>query len=72
MNDDMSLGEEIELSIVGDYLVGTLDHLSNYSLIGNTVSNPKTGDNIMNFVLMLLVSILGIGGIIYLKKNKLN
>ena len=72
MNDDMSLGEEIELSIVGDYLVGTLDHLSNYSLIGNTVSNPKTGDNIMNFVLMILVSILGIGGIIYLKKNKLN
>lgn len=75
MNDDMSTGEEITLSVNGNYLEGDLTHLSNYSLLGSTVnnsSNPKTGDNIINYLIVLLISALGLGGLIYLKKNKVN
>ena len=53
----------------GDYLVGTLDHLSTYALTGsntstsnntNTTNNPQTGDNIYIWFGMLIISILGL------------
>ena len=50
------------------YLVGTLDHLSNYALTGSyvessnnsTSDNPQTGDNIYMWFGMLLISVLGL------------
>ena len=59
----------ITLTIDGDYLVGTLEHLSTYALTGsntstsnntNTTNNPQTGDNIYVWFGMLIISILGL------------
>ena len=59
----------ITLTMDGDYLVGTLDHLSTYALTGsntstsnntNTTNNPQTGDNIYIWFGMLIISILGL------------
>ena len=65
LNDDFSLGQVITLekqTIGGvDYLVGTLNHLSNYVLTGTTTNNstnPQTFDNIYTYVFMLIASIL--------------
>ena len=71
MNDDMTPGEEVILTVEGDFLVGTLPHLSNYSLVANVVdnsSNPKTFDDIYTWIGLLMASLLGI--IITVKKAK--
>ena len=55
-----------------DYLVVELDHLSAYALVGSNTeeSIPNTGDNIIFFVTMLLLSVTGfVGSAIYLKKR---
>lgn len=60
-NGDLITGEVIELSVDGDYLVGTLNHLSTYALVGsNTPESPKTNDNIMKFVNILTISLIGL------------
>ncbi len=41
VKDDFSLEKPIELKIEGDYLVGTLPHLSNYVLVGDIVSEAN-------------------------------
>ena len=64
VKDDLSIEEPIVLTVEGDYLVGTLPHLSAYVLIGDkailTSTNPYTYDNIMMWVGLLLVSITGL------------
>jgi len=67
----------IKLTKDGDYLVGTLEHLSSYALNGKYVDNnsstPNTSDNIMFYISTLGLSsicLLGLG--IYTKKKKFN
>ena len=70
MDDQGNISTEnpINLKVEGDYLVGTLEHLSNYALTGSyvapsnnsTTNNPQTGDNIYMWFGMLFVSILGL------------
>ena len=70
MDDEgnMSTENPINLKVEGDYLVGTLDHLSTYALTGSyvapssssTTDNPQTGDNIYIWIGMLLISALGL------------
>ena len=62
INDDFKAEDVIELKVEGDYLVGTIPHLSAYTLVGNVNSNlpeiPKTGDNIYTWVMILMISII--------------
>ena len=64
INDEFKAEEVIDLKVEGKYLVGTLPHLSSYTLIGNYNANlpdiPKTSDNIYTWVLILIISIVGI------------
>ena len=61
VKDDGSLEESIPLVMNGDYLEGTLSHLSLYAVVGKNVEktpeqvsdNPKTSDNIMTYFMML-------------------
>jgi hypothetical protein len=69
LKDDMIVGETIELKVKDGYLVGTLKHLSTYLLIGNNVDNPATGDNIMLYVIMLILSTIGLTTSLYIKKR---
>lgn len=66
--------ETIELDDKGDYLEGTLEHLSSYVLVGNTVAtnnNPQTLDNIYVWIITLIISIVGLTtGIITVRKNQ--
>jgi len=69
LDDDMNADEVITLSVDGDYLVGTIPHLSVYVLNGSVTTNPKTIDNIYTFVIMLIISIIGISyGVLRTKK----
>ena len=70
MDDEGNINTEkpIDLKVEGNYLVGTLEHLSNYVLTGSyvapsgnsTTNNPQTGDNIYIWFGMLLISVLGL------------
>lgn len=70
--NNFKVGEITDFTIEGDYLVGTLPHLSAYALVGSTVNNPKTGDNIMVFVILFGASIIGLTSVKLLKKKKQN
>lgn len=84
VDDDMKLGEVVDLKVEGDYLVGTLPHLSAYALAGSntdtkttdntskTSSNttsPKTYDGIITWVITLTISIIGITVLIVSRKK---
>ncbi len=73
-DNNFQVMELADFSIEGDYLVGTLPHLSVYALVGSSVveeANPSTGDNIINYVSILgLNMIIFSGAVIYLKKKK--
>lgn len=58
--NNFKVEDVVELKIEGDYLVGTLPHLSAYALVGDNVSNPKTGDNITFFISILTISVIGL------------
>jgi len=63
VGDDLNLDDAITLTVDGDYLVGTLNHLSTYALTGSYVeptSNPSTGDNINKWFRMLSISTFGL------------
>ena len=70
MDDEGNINTEkpIDLKVEGNYLVGTLEHLSNYALTGSyvapssssTTDNPQTGDNIYIWIGMFLISALGL------------
>ncbi len=61
-DEDFKAGDVVELKVEGDYLVGKLPHLSSYTLVGSvtTPDVPKTGDNINIWILVLIISVVGI------------
>ena len=66
--------EVIELDDRGEYLLGTLQHLSAYVLVGNVVNtpasnNPQTLDNIYIWIITLLVSMIGLTTLIVTNKK---
>ena len=71
LKNDFTLGEVVELVKEGDYLVGTLPHLSTYMLTGsNKEINPSTYDNIMFYTTLLTISTIGLIGIkLYTRKK---
>ena len=72
-NDQLFTGEVINLKVEGDYLVGTLNHLSTYALTGSTTpESPKTYDNVNDYTKLLVISLLGlsIGVIGFIKTGK--
>ena len=73
ISDNQVIEDIVELTIDGDYLVGTLPHLSQYVLVGNTISdninNPETGDKIISYLNMLTICTIGFASCgIYLRK----
>lgn len=74
VNEDFSVDttSSIELKKEGNYLVGTLEHLSVYTLVGNnTLSIPGTGDNIVAYISLAVISMIGLSiSILLLKKKK--
>ena len=69
-NNNIVLSNSYTLTVEGDYLTGTLPHLSAYVLVGDnteetttittTTNSPKTGDNIVVWIIVLAVSSIGI------------
>ena len=73
LKNDFTVGEVNNLTVEGDYLVGTIPHLSTYMLTGSNVTSPKTYDGIMKSIVLFVVSIIGIiGTVICIKKKRLN
>ena len=81
-NSNFEIKDTIELKAEGDYLVGTLPHLSVYALVAeneeatsesevseNVNSNPKTGDSIMYAIVVLLASTLLLSACVVIKKK---
>ena len=73
-NNEFKVGEIVDAKVEGDYLVGTLPHLSVYAVTGEYVeeqsNNPKTNDNIIFNIIMLLLCISGLAsGLVYFKKK---
>ena len=71
--EDGTIEKAIELTKNGEYLEGVLPHLSTYALVGSNAetNNPKTGDNIAIWISLMVVSTLGIVGVVkFVKKNK--
>ena len=66
INNNLATEEPITLTKDGEYLVGELNHLSTYTLLGsntapqNNTNNPQTADNIYLWVCMLIISISGL------------
>lgn len=71
-NDEMEVEDVITFKKQGDYLVGTLPHLSTYVLAGSIVNNPLTGDNMVKWIGILFVSSLGITICLKNKKRKVS
>ena len=81
-NNNFKVGDIVDVQIDGEYLTGTLPHLSVYAVIGENVeetkteetndNNPKTADSVIINVIMLVLCLSGlIGSIIYIRKHKL-
>ena len=71
-DNGFELEDPITLTRDGDYLVGTLPHLSTYALNVSDVLNPKTGDNLMLYISILGISIIGfIASALYMKKRNI-
>ena len=69
--DEFKTEEPITLTVDGDYLVGTINHLSTYAVTGTIESVPNTGDKIILYVSVLAVSVIGLAGLLkYRKKLK--
>ena len=78
-SEDFSLKEIVELKLEDGYYVGTLKHLSPYALVGKPVeqentngNNPSTGDNIVIFGSIFVLSALAMAfEVLVIKKSKL-
>ncbi len=70
LDDNGKTKEKIEFTKNGDYVEGTLEHLSEYVLIGeeDTLINPKTADKLLLVVLVFFISVFVL---VSLKKKKL-
>ena len=75
VEDNLATEAPITLTRDGEYLVGTLEHLSTYALVGdNAPTSPQTGDN-SNLGLWMILSVLSCCSMIALividKKRKI-
>ena len=75
VEDNFATESPITLTQEGGYLVGTLEHLSTYALVGdNAPTSPQTGDN-SNLGLWMILSVLSCCSMIALlvidKKKKI-
>jgi hypothetical protein len=70
--DNPTKGDVVEMKKDGDYLVGTLQHLNMYALVGSnkTVENPKTG--VVSYGTTGLIAIITLGGAYMLCKKKMS
>ena len=81
VDNNFKMEDPITFTVNGDYLEGTLNHLSTYALVGSITpektnaatgneDNPKTGDRIVSYISLLGLSIIGlVGAGIYTKKK---
>ena len=64
---DGKIVETFNTTIDGEYVVFNTTHLSEYAILGEntvtdeTVENPSTGDNVMQYAIVLCLSAIGIG-----------
>ena len=71
--DNFATEAPITLTRDGEYLVGTLEHLSTYALVGsNTPSSPQTGDNsnLGLWVFLLVLSSCSMIALIVIDKKR--
>ena len=62
--------ENYSVIIDGDYLVFETDHFSTYVIGENTkVINPNTSDGIISYIIITIISILGIVSLIYFQRR---
>ena len=73
VEDNLATESPITLTQEGGYLVGTLEHLSTYALVGsNTPSSPQTGDNsnLGLWVFLLVLSSCSMIALIVIDKKR--
>ena len=73
VEDNFATESPITLTRDGEYLVGTLEHLSTYALVGsNTPSSPQTGDNsnLGLWVFLLVLSSCSMIALIVIDKKR--
>lgn len=73
VEDNLATESPITLTRDGEYLVGTLEHLSTYALVGsNTPSPPQTGDNsnLGLWVFLLVLSSCSMIALIIIDKKR--
>jgi len=73
VEDNLATESPITLTRDGEYLVGTLEHLSTYALVGsNTPSSPQTGDNsnLGLWVFLLVLSSCSMIALIVIDKKR--
>ena len=70
---------EYKVTISADYAVFNTNHFSIYTLAENhktdtqNISNPQTGDNILFYIGVLGLSVIGLAGAgLYIKKRRFN
>ncbi len=70
--DDFSAGDVVELTVDGEYLVGTLPHLSVYALVAETekTSNPLTGDTIVKYMTIFAIATIGLATVKKMNRKK--
>ena len=75
INDEGKVEEVIDASKNDEYITFETTHLSTYSVIGynaiaTEIENPQTGDNIIAYALLGIISIIGLSGAsVYMKKR---
>ena len=83
--NNFKVGDIVELKINGEYIEGTLPHLSAYALVGSNIettspsteekttdtsSNPTTGDNIIMIISIFAIATFGVFTTIKVNKNR--
>lgn len=74
-NEEIDSNKDVaELKVDGEYLVGSLKHLSNYALVVKNVetakeNNPKTGDNIIAFIAIFAIAVFGLFVVVKLNRG---
>lgn len=72
LDDQYELVDILSANVDGDYLVFETTHLSKYGVLGYNVENPNTGDNILLSILLLSLSVIGLGVCTFRKFSKNN
>ena len=62
--------EIYDISKVNGYAIFETEHFSTYTISGNEFVNPNTGDNIIIWIILSLISIIGLLCLLKIIKNK--